>query len=749
MIGKTISHYKIIQKIGEGGMGVVYKAEDTKLERTIALKFLPQEYTRDTDAKERFIQEARAAAVLDHPNICTVYGIDEVDGQTFIAMAYIKGQNLKNRLKSGFLELEEALEIIAQVARGLQEAHDNGIIHRDIKPANIMITEKGQIKIMDFELAKLSWGGDLTKTATIMGTVAYMSPEQAKGEKIDHRTDIWSLGAVFYEMLSGEQPFKSYHDQAVLYSILNENPAPITKIRKDIPPELERIIQKSLEKNPRNRYSDMSDMLADLKSSGRKSISTPADKPSIAVLPFVNMSADPENEYFSDGLSEELINALTKIRDLHVVARTSSFAFKGEKVDIREVGQKLNVSTLLEGSVRKAGDRVRITAQLVKVEDGYHLWSERYDRSIEDVFAIQDEITEKIVDNLRTTLDIPSPIHEERRPNNLEAHELYLKGRYYWNRFSPDWINKALNYYDQAIEKDPNYALVYTAKAEAYGLLSTGLDILSTDDAMPKAREAALKALELDPNLAEGHVSLGVVATCYDWNRKAAKKHFQKAFELNPNSVGAHQWNEYYLTYLEGEYHEGIAHLERALELDPLNLLIRGRLGYMYYFLRDTDHAIKRFKEMVDFEPNYPLGHLGLVECYGRKGMYDEAIAEGEKVLDLGMRADAVIGGLGAWYGVAGKKDKALELLSELEARSNEGYVSSFWIAAIHIGLGEMDKAFESLEKAYEERDGNLIYITAPTPFDALSPDPRYKKLLNKMGLGHLFDKLSSLKKEK
>jgi serine/threonine protein kinase/Tfp pilus assembly protein PilF len=749
MIGKTISHYKIIEKIGEGGMGVVYKAEDTRLERTVALKFLPQEYTRDAYAKERFIQEARAAAVLDHPNICTVYEIDEVDGQTFIAMAYIKGQNLKDRLKSGFLELEEALEITTQVAKGLQEAHDNGIIHRDIKPANIMITEKGQAKITDFGLAKLSWGVDLTKTATIMGTVAYMSPEQAKGEKIDQRTDIWSLGAVLYEMLSGEPPFKSYHDQAVLYSILNKDPAPITKIRKDIPLELERIIQKSLEKNTRNRYSDMNAVLADMKSAGRKSIPAPADKPSIAVLPFVNMSADPENEYFSDGLSEELINALTKIRDLHVVARTSSFSFKGEKVDIREVGHKLNVSALLEGSVRKAGNRVRITAQLVKVEDGYHLWSERYDRSIEDVFAIQDEITEKIVDNLRITLDIPTSIHEERRPANPEAHELYLKGRYYLNRFSPDWINKALNYYDQAIKKDPNYALAYTGKAEAYVLLSTGLDILSTNDAMPKAREAALKALELDPNLAEGHVSLGLVATCYDWDRKAAKKHFQKALELSPNSLSAHQWNEYYLTYLEGEYHEGIAHLERALELDPLNLLIKARLGYMYYFLRDTDHAIERFKEMVDFEPNYPLGHLGLVECYGRKGRYDEAIAEGEKVLDLGMRADTVIGGLGAWYGTAGKKDKALELLSELEARSNEGYVSSFWMAAIHMGLDEMDKAFEFIERAYEERDGNLIYISAPTPFDALSPDPRYKKLLNKMGLGHLFEKISLLKKEK
>ncbi len=746
MIGKTISHYKILEKIGEGWMGVVYKADDTKLKRTVALKFLPPEYTRDKDAEVRFIQEARAAAVLDHPNICTVYEIDEVNDQTFIAMAYIKGQNLKDRLKSGFLELKDALEIAVQVAQGLQEAHDNGIIHRDIKPANIMITEKGQIKIMDFGLAKLSWGVDLTKTATIMGTISYMSPEQVKGEKIDHRTDIWSLGTMLYEMLSGERPFKSQHDQAILYSILNEIPDPITKIRKEIPFELERIIQKSLQKNPANRYSDMNVMLIDLKSVSRKSISPPADKPSIAVLPFVNMSTDPENEYFSDGLSEELINALTKIKDLHVVARTSSFAFKGEKVDIREIGQKLNVSTLLEGSVRKAGNRVRITAQLVKVQDGYHLWSESYDRNMEDVFAIQDEITEKIVDNLRTTLDIPSQIHEEHRPENLEAYDLYLKGRYYWNKFSPEWTEKTIAYYEQALEKDPNYALAYAALAEAYVTLSIGFSILPSKDIMPKARKTALKALDLDPTLSEAHVSLGLVATCYDWDRKEAKKHFQKALELNPNSVSAHQWIEMYLTFLEGEYYESIAHLERALELDPLNLFVRTRLGFMDYYLRDFDHSIERFKEIIDFDPHYPLGHLGLVEGYGKKGMYDEAIEEGEKVLKLGMRADAAIGGLGFWYSFRGKKDKAIELLSELEERSSKGYVSSFWIAAIHMGLGETDKAFELLEKAYEERDGNLIYITVPSPFDALSPDPRYKKLLKKMGLGHLFEKLTSAK---
>lgn len=726
-------------------MGVVYKAEDTKLKRTVALKFLPPELTRDKEAKERFFQEAQAAAALDHPNICTVHEIDEAEGKTFIAMAYIKGESLKEKIAQGSMKTDKALEIASQVAEGLKEAHEKGIIHRDIKPANVMLTEKGQAMITDFGLAKLTWGVDLTKTATIMGTASYMSPEQAKGEKVDHRTDIWSLGAMLYEILTGKLPFKSRHDQAVIYSILNEEPQPITNIKKDIPKKLELIVKKSLEKDQRNRYRDMGAMLDELKSVDLKpkSVSS-ADKPSIAVLPFVNMSADPENEYFSDGLAEELINALTKIQNLHVVARTSSFAFKGEKADIREIGQKLNVGTLLEGSVRKAGNRVRITAQLVKVEDGYHLWSERYDRNMEDVFAIQDEITEKIMDKLRCALDVCEKPAEEHRPANLEAYDLYLKGRYYCNKFS---IDKALIYYGQAIDKDPGYALAYAAVAEVYTILSTGFDILPSKDAMPKAREAAKRALELDPKLAEAHVSLGLVALSYDWDRKAAKKYFQKALQLNPNSTSAHQWIEFYWTYMEANIEKATGHLERAQELDPLNLLIKIRLGFMSIFLRDWDRAAEQFKEIIGFEPDFALGYLGLMSVYGWTGMYEEAYDLAEKALQLGPPAVAYIGNWGYLCAKEGKKDKAYELLAELEERSKKGYVSSFWVALIYLGLDEIDKTFEWLEKAYEERDSNLIYVTVPPPFDHIRSDPRYKQLLKKMGLEYLLEKLISLAK--
>jgi serine/threonine protein kinase/Tfp pilus assembly protein PilF len=740
MGNKTLSHYKILEKIGEGGMGVVYKAEDTKLRRTVALKFLPKEFTADPEAKERFVQEAQAAAALDHPNICTVHEIDEAEGQTFIAMAHIKGESLKDKIASGPLDIDDAVKITIQVAEGLQEAHEKGIIHRDIKPANIMQTAKGQPKITDFGLAKLSWGVDLTKTATIMGTAAYMSPEQAKGEEVDHRTDIWSLGAMFYEMLTGERPFKIAHDQAVFYAILNENPVPITKFRKDIPHELEKIVRKALEKNPKNRYEDMDAVLADLKSVGSKAVSTSADKPSIAVLPFVNMSADPENEYFSDGLAEDLINALTNITELHVVARTSSFAFKGEKVDIREIGQKLNVDNLLEGSVRKVGNRVRITAQLIKVKDGYHLWSDRYDRNMEDVFAIQDEITEIIMDKLMVALVVLKKPPEEHRPVNFEAYDFYLKGRYCLNKFEMD---KALAYYEQAIEKDPDYALAHASIAEVYTLLSTGFDILPSKDAMPKAKEAAKKALELDPNLAEAYVSLGLIALSYDWDRKATKKYFEKAIELNPNSMNAHQWFEFYWTYMMADLDTATAHLERALELDPLNFLIKVRLGFMDIFKEAYESAINKFNALLEFEPNFGLLYLSFATAYALKGDYDEAIAYGEKMLEIGPRAVAYVGNMGWLCAVAGKKDRAYKFLAELEERSKKGYVSSFWTALIYLGLGEIDKTFEWFEKAYDEHDGNMIYFTVPQILDPVRADPRYKQLLLRMGHDNLVSRLT------
>jgi serine/threonine protein kinase len=787
---KTFANrYQIIEELGRGGMGRVYKARDTKLKRTVALKFLPPELTHIREVKERFMREAQAAAALDHPHICTVYEFDEAEERTFISMAYIGGQSLKKKIESGPLELDEALRIATQIAEGLQEAHKKGVVHRDIKSANIMVTEKGQAMIMDFGLARVRGGTLVTKEGMTMGTIAYMSPEQARGEEVDHRTDIWSLGVVLYEMFSGQLPFKGEHDQAVVYSILHEQPKPITDLRSDIPLALEQVVGKALEKNPDERYQHMEELLDDLKSiaegiepegirarlrkakllkrkkailyaglaslliimtvvalslfTGRAEVMD-----SIAVLPLKNLSGDPDQEYFVEGMHEELITELSKIRALKVISRPSVMRYKKSDKSLPEIAKELNVKGIVAGSALKEGGRVRISVQLIEVKTERNLWAEKYDRDYRDILILYGEVALGIAQEIKIAV---TPAEKTRlasaRPVDSEAHELYLKGRYYWNKFSPEWAEKSISYYKQAIEKDPTYALAYAAVAESYVMLSTGFDILPGKDTMPKAREAALKALELDPTLADAHVSLGLVAACYDWDRQAAKKHFEKALELNPNSVTAHQWIEIYLSLLEGKYKESIDHLQRAQELDPLNLFVKTRLGFVYYYMRNFDRAIEQFKEIVAFDPNSPFGHLGLMEVFGKKGRYDEALAEGEKLLESGMRAVAVVGSLGAWYGFAGKKDKALELLSELEARSSQGYVSSFWVAAINMGLGEIDKAFEWFEKACVERDGNLIFITAPAAFDACSPDPRYKPLLKKMGLEDLWGKVSSYKK--
>jgi len=751
LIGRSISHYKILEKIGEGGMGVVYKAKDTKLKRTVALKFLPSQFMQDKQARERFLREAQAAAALDHANICTVHEIDEAEGQTFIAMNYVSGQSLQEKIAHSPLATGEALGIALEIAAGLKEAHARGIIHRDIKPGNILLNEKGQVKITDFGLAKLSWGVDLTKTATIMGTVAYMSPEQATGEGVDHRTDIWSFGCLLYEMITGNRPFEVTDDRAIFHAILHKDPLPLFKSKENIPEALDKMIRACLEKNQANRPQDMLELIQSLSDTQNKlklektPHSSPKKKPSIAVLPFVNMSADPENEYFSDGLSEDLINALTKIMELHVVARTSSFSFKGEKVDIREIGHKLNVDHLLEGSVRKAGNRVRITAQLIKVKDGYHLWSERYDRNLEDVFAIQDEITEKITEKLKVALKVDEKPAEDIRSVNMEAYDLYLKGRYHGAKFQFD---KAISYYQKAIKKEPDYALAYAAVAESYTILSQGFDILPSKEAMPKAKEAALKALEIDPNLAEAYVSLGLVALSFEFDPKATRRHFLKALELNPNSSAAHQWIEFYWTYFELDWDKAAAHLDYALELDPLNLLIKIRQGFVLMFRRDKrslETALQLFKEIVEFEPDYVLGSLSVMTAYALQGNLDEAVVWADKMMVNAPPIVAYLGNAGWIYAHAGQKHKTQEFLTELLKRSEKGYVSSFWIATLYIALGEYDSAFEWLQKAYEDRDGSLIYATAPPPLDPVRSDPRYKQMLEKMGLVHLLDKLLSL----
>jgi len=742
MIGKTISHYKIIEKLGEGGMGVVYKAEDTKLKRSIALKFLSPQAIGTEEDKTRFIHEARAAAALNHPNICTVYEIDEFENQSFIAMECIEGESLKAKINSGPLQLDEAIKIAIEIAEGLQEAHRKGIVHRDIKSANIMLTTTGRAKLMDFGLARASDRTQLTQSGTTIGTAAYMSPEQGRGDTVDFRTDIWSLGIVLYEMITGELPFKADYEQATLYLIINEKPPSMKSHRSDVPKELERIIEKTLAKRASERYQSAKDLKKDLESlmetrkprtTGRKA-SAQESKPSIAVLPFRDMSSQRDQEYFCEGIAEELINALVKLRGLRVAARTSAFQFKDRDIDIQKIGEQLKVKTVLEGSIRKSGNRLRITAQLINVEDGFHIWSEKYDRDLDDIFAIQDEISLAIVDKLKVRLlGKERSALIKRHTDDHEAHSLYLQGLYFWNRRLEGGMKKAMEHFHRAIEKDPGYALAYVGVADTYNI--SGLfSYLPPKETFPKAKEAARKALEIDATLGEAHASLGFANTFFDWDWPAAEKEFKRAIELNPNYAMAHEWYALCLMVRE-RFDESIEEAERALELDPLSLIIKCVVGIAYHFARRYDESIAHHRKTLEMDPYFLLASTYISLPYVECGMYDEAIEVMKRVESLAAENAFTLGWFGMVYGMAGRKEEAFEILDKLDELAKERYSSPLHYANIFFGLGEIDKTIEYLEKAYVEKSPMLILVKVSPWVDPLRSDPRFKSLLKKIGL--------------
>jgi serine/threonine-protein kinase len=648
---------------------------------------------------------------------------------------------LKQRIESGPLGIDEAVNIAVQAAEGLREAHDRGVIHRDIKPGNIMLTEKGVVKIMDFGLAKLSWGEDLTRSATILGTVAYMSPEQAAGKKVDHRTDIWSLGCVLYEMLAGRRPFEAGHDQAVIHAILNEEVAPISRLRKGVPAEIETILLKCLQKDPRSRYQDAAALIEALRSVGRQDSSPSPTKaaaeprhPSIAVLPFVDMSPQKDQEYFCDGIAEELINALTHIRDLRVVARTSAFAFKGKNVDVREIGKTLSVDTVLEGSIRKAGTRLRVTAQLISIEDGYHLWSEKFDREMEDIFAIQDEISAAIVDNLKVKLlaDEKAAI-KKRHTDNPEAYNLYLKGLYFANKPNAEALHKALDFFSAAIGIDPDFALAYAGTAHAYG--SFGVLALSEPrDMWTKAKAALKKALELDDQLAEAHDQAALIAFYYDWDWAAAEASFRRTFALNPGIAVAHAhyaWN----CLARGRFDEAVREMKLARNLDPLMLLFYAMSVGLHAAMGRLDEAIEEFERAVELDPNVGLAYFHAGMAYYHKKLMDKAIAALEKSRELEVYSGWAEGFLGIVYHAVGEREKAEKILEELLQKKKKSYVSSFCIGLLWGVLGNLDKAFEYMDKAIEERDSIMPYAHIYADTGGLRSDPRFEVLLKKLNL--------------
>lgn len=749
MIGQTISHYKVLSKLGEGGMGVVYKAQDLKLDRSVALKFLPPELTRDPEAKQRFVREAKAASALQHNNICVVYDIDQTnDGQMFISMEFLEGETLKKKIENGRLKIEECLNIATQIALGLARAHEHGIVHRDIKPANIMVTRDGHVKIVDFGLAKLSGRTMLTRAGSTVGTIAYMSPEQTRGEAIDQRTDIWSLGAVLYEMIAGRSPFKGDFEHAVIYAILNEDPEPLSTCRANVPLELEQIVVKSLEKKPDDRYQNLVDILDDLRAVGKGiewsslvgRLSRPQAIPSIAVLPFADMSAEKDQEYFCDGMADELINALSHIRELHVVARTSAFAFKGTPMDIRAIGKKLNVQAVLEGSIRKAGNTLRITAQLISVADGYHLWSERYDRDMTEIFAIQDEISAAIVDNLKVQLLAGERAALQRRAtSDPDAYNLYLKGLYFVARPSVESYGKALDFFKATIEKDSSFAPAYAGMASVFVGLGV-MNLAPPIEMWPRAKAAINKALLLDENLPEAHAAAASLAFWYEWDWDAAGRSFDRVLSIHPGDAMSHGTRGWFCLNRR-RFDEAILETKRALELDPLMPLYYAWSVGLHWSVGMPDEALQEFAKAMEIDPNLGLAYFHAGVAYFLKGLLDDATA----ILEKGNRLFAPPGWIEAMLGLIslkkGDREEAVRILEEtIEKRKTVRNVSAPSIAWLAGELGKLDLAFQLLDEAFDDRDVLMpfIHVYAKVFSPALCADPRFDAVLARMHLNML-----------
>lgn len=743
MIGSTVKQYRIEEKLGAGGMGDVYLAQDTRLDRQVALKFLPFFMVESSDDKDRFLLEAKAAARLNHPNIAQVFGFEEEEGRLFIVMEYIAGTSLREIIDdSSPKSLKEILNWIRQVGEALSKAHQKGITHRDIKPDNIMITPDGTVKIVDFGLAKLTDYSGITDSEKTLGTAAYMSPEQAEGRDVDHRTDIWSLGVVLYEALTEVKPFKGNHLYAIVYSILSSKPKSIHQFKPDFPEELDTIIERALAKNPDERYQQVEDMLEDLHLLERGSeltddISAGTGRsrlPSIAVLSFINISADKEQEYFCDGMAEEIINALSQLDGLRVVARTSAFSFKGKDEDIRVIGQKLNVGSVLEGSVQKAGNRVRIAVKLTNTIDGFQVWSERYERELKDIFSIQDEISLAVVEYLKVKL-----LGEEeteitkRNTEDLDAHNSYLQGLYFWGMRTAEGFKKAIDFFERAIALDPQYAAAHAGIADVYNSMGYW-NLLLPREAFPLAKAASKRALEIDDRHSDAHSTLGWIYTIYDWDWTAAENQFRWAIELNPNSARSRNWYAVHLSF-RGRFDEAIKEVDHALELDPLSLLINANAGAIRYCARRYDEAEVMYYRTLELEPNFGVARFFYGCLCIQKGKYEEAISELKKAADLAGNLPWVLGCLGMAYAYSGQRDKAEELLEKLETRSKEEYVSPVGAALIHLGLGEIDKFREWTEEALDYRDVTLPHLKVFPEFDSVRSEPWFQEILKRMRL--------------
>ena len=760
-----LSHYQLIEKIGEGGMGEVWQALDPRLGREVAVKILAEKLTGDPERVARFEREARAIAALNHPNIVTIYSVEEAQGRRFITMELVAGQPLSRSIPSGGLPLERFFDIAIQLADAVGAAHARGITHRDLKPGNVMLSEDGRVKVLDFGLAKSGQErgrergpgeeastDSLSSDGLVLGTLPYMSPEQLQGRPVDLRTDIFSIGAILYEMATGEAPFQGRTSADLIAAILRDEPVAADERIPSLPRQLGRILRHGLQKDPERRFqtvldlrNELQDLIAEMAPSGGSSAhgSSARGEPgngvfraepgSVAVLPLQNLSGDPEQEYFADGMTDALIADLAKIGALKVISRTSVMQYKGARKPLREIAAALGVGAVVEGSVQRSGRRVRINAQLINAATDRHLWAETYERDLGDILDLQSEVASAIARKILVKL---TPRERTRLGSagrvNPEAHESCLKGRHFWYQRTPESVSKGLDYFRQAVAADPSYACAWAGIADSYIVDGGRYLSVPPDVAYSRARDAAEKAVELDDELAEAHTSLAAVLTDYDWDWAGADREYRRAIELNPSYVTAHSWYAEQLSRM-GRHKEAIHEAGVARDLDPLSLAANMVVAWILFFARRYDRAISEAEKTLELDPDYATAHRILGWAYEETGSYERAIAAHLKASELSQSAPSFKGQLGRAYALAGRREQAREILDEMLELARRTPVSSFDVCLIHLALGDADLAMEWLHQAYEDHSDHLPYLKVNPRIDALRADARFQALIGRM----------------